>query len=473
MDPMLEGASWLDEELAGSTFADARLGQRLRRLLEQLGGAMGASLPLACQDWAATKAAYRFFDNDRVSEAEILAGHFAATASRVAATEGPILILHDTTEFTYHRVRPEPIGVIGQYPCRNTSYDRRQLYTVCGLLMHSSLGVTPDGLPLGLCAIKFWTRASFKGTTELKRHINPTRVPIEDKESLRWLENMRQSSALVADPARCIHIGDRESDIYELFVTAHELGTHFLVRSCVDRRADDGTQTIIAALDKVPGQGEHWIVVRDDKGKESQAHLTIKYHRLQVLPPLAKRKRYPALALTVICADEQETPENRQPIHWRLITDLPVTCVDEAIETIGWYALRWKIELFHKILKSGCRAEEAKLRSAERLVNLLALFCILAWRVFWLTMLNRTAPQASPRLVLTALEIRLLDQLVKNKTSSPAPTLAHYLTKIARLGGYLARAKDPPPGTMVMWRGLSRLTDIELGASLGMRLVGN
>ena len=473
MDPMLEGAAWLDEELAGSTFADARLGQRLRRLLEQLGGAIGASLPLACQDWAATKAAYRFFDNDRVSEAQILAGHFAATASRVAATEGPILILHDTTEFIYHRVRPEPVGVIGQYPCRNTSYDRRQFYTVCGLLMHASLGVTPDGLPLGLCAIKFWTRASFKGTSELKRHINPTRVPIEDKESLRWLENMRQSSALVADPARCIHIGDRESDIYELFVTAHELGTHFLVRSCVDRRADDGTRTIIAAMDQVPGQGEHWIAVRDDKGKESRAHLTIKYHRLQVLPPLAKRKRYPALALTVICADEQETPENRPPIHWRLITDLPITGVDEAIEKIGWYALRWKIELFHKILKSGCRAEEAKLRSAERLVNLLALFCILAWRVFWLTMLNRTAPTASPRLVFTPLEIRLLDQLVKDKTSSPALTLAHYLTKIARLGGYLARAKDPPPGNMVMWRGLSRLTDIELGAALGRRLVGN
>ena len=131
------------------------------------------------------------------------------------------------------------------------------------------------------------------------------------------------------------------------------------------------------------------------------------------------------------------------------------------------------IELFHKILKSGCRAEEAKLRSAERLVNLLALFCILAWRVFWLTMIHRTAPQASPRLVVTPLEIRLLDRLIKNKTVSPAPTLAHYLTKIARLGGYLARAKDPPPGNMVMWRGLSRLTDIELGASLGMRLVGN
>jgi hypothetical protein len=473
MDSMVEGASWLDEELAGSTFADARLGQRLRRLLEQLGGAIGASLPLACQDWAATKAAYRFFDNERVSEAQILAGHFAATASRVAAIEGPILILHDTTEFVYHRVRPEPVGVIGQYPCRNVTYDRRQFYTVCGLLMHSSLGVTPDGLPLGLCAVKFWTRANLKGSSTLKRHINPTRVPIEQKESLRWLDNMRQASALVADPARCIHVGDRESDIYELFVAAHELGTHFLVRSCVDRLTDDGARTLIAAMETVQGEDQHRIDVRDDKGKASQAQLTIKYHRLTVRPPLAKQRRYPALELAVICADEQGAPENRQPIHWRLITDLPITCVDEAIEKLGWYALRWKIELFHKILKSGCRAEEAKLRSAERLVNLLALFCILAWRVLWLTMLNRTAPQASPRLVFTPLEIRLLDRVVKNKTVSPAPTLAHYLTKIARLGGYLARAKDPPPGNMVLWRGLSRLTDIELGATLGTGLMGN
>jgi len=253
---------------------------------------------------------YRFFDNDRVSEAQILAGHFAATASRVAATEGPILILHDTTEFVYHRVRPEPVGVIGQYPCRNVTYDRRQFYTVCGLLMHSSLGVTPDGLPLGLCAVKFWTRANLKGSSTLKRHINPTRVPIEQKESLRWLENMRQASALVADPARCIHIGDRESDIYELFVAAHELGTHFLVRSCVDRLTDDGARTLMAAMEKVQGQGEHRIDVRDDKGKAGQAQLTIKYHRLTVRPPLAKQRRYPALELAVICADEQGAPEN-------------------------------------------------------------------------------------------------------------------------------------------------------------------
>jgi len=110
--------------------------------------------------------------------------------------------------------------------------------------MHSSLGVTTEGLPLGLAAIRFWTRRKFKRTTAPKRKINPTRVPIEQKESIRWLENLRQSTDLLADPRRCVHIGDRESDIYELFCLAEEVGTHSLVRTCVDRLAGDGNHTI-------------------------------------------------------------------------------------------------------------------------------------------------------------------------------------------------------------------------------------
>jgi hypothetical protein len=474
MDLTHEGATWLDQELAGCTFADERLTKRLHKLLEQLEGAMGASLPLACQDWAATKAAYRFFTNGRVSEREILAGHFEATRNRLAATKGLILILHDTTEFTYRRQQAAAIGVTSRVNSGKDKAGRWRMHTVCGLLMHSSLAVTIDGLPLGLAAIKFWSRKKFRGSAALKRRINPTRVPIEAKESVRWLENMRQSSALVADARRCIHIGDRESDIYELFCTADELGTHFLVRSCVDRLADDGEHTLVDVMKDVPIKARHRIVVRDAKGKPSTARLEIKYQSVQVLPPIGKQRRYPALTLTVICAHERAAPKDREKIDWQLITDLPIGSANEAVEKLDWYARRWKIELYHKILKSGCRAEDAKLRTAERLVNLLAVFCVLAWRVFWLTMLNRTAPDASPRLVLTNLEIRVLDQLVTRHHGQPrTKTLAHYLTKIARLGGYLARAHDPPPGNMVMWRGLSRLTDIELGATLGARRVGN
>ena len=137
--------------------------------------------------------------------------------------------------------------------------------------------------------------------------------------------------------------------------------------------------------------------------------------------------------------------------------------------------MRWKIEVLHKILKSGCKAEDARLRTAERLVKLIAVFCILSWRVFWMTMIHRSAPAAEPRMVLTDKEILLLDHLVPDQTCHGPQnrTLAVYLTKIARLGGYLARASDPPPGNLVMWRGMSRLTDITLGAALQSRLVGN
>lgn len=125
------------------------------------------------------------------------------------------------------------------------------MHTICGILMHSSLVVTTQGVPLGLAAIKFWTRKKFKGCDALKRKIDPTRDPIEEKESYRWLENLRQSTALLAQPQRCVHVGDREGDIYELFCLAHELQTNFLVRTCVDRLTGDGNHTIASEMDEV------------------------------------------------------------------------------------------------------------------------------------------------------------------------------------------------------------------------------
>jgi hypothetical protein len=138
--------------------------------------------------------------------------------------------------------------------------------------------------------------------------------------------------------------------------------------------------------------------------------------------------------------------KNGKKINWKLITDLPVGSRTDAIEKLEWYALRWKIEVFHKILKSGCKAEESKLRTAQRLTNLISLFCILSWRVFWMTMLNRSAPDAPPTLALTVTEIDVLDRVVNHKPKARRKTLSCYLIKIARLGGYLARASDPPPG---------------------------
>jgi hypothetical protein len=419
-----------------------------------------------------TKAAYRFLSNGRINEMAILSGHFQATRERFAATDGSILILHDTTEFSYTRESKEAIGILYKSCGRKDKDGRPRLHTLCGILMHSSLAVTPEGLPLGLTAIKFWTRSKFKGTNALKRKINPTRVPIEAKESVRWLENLRQSTNLLDEPSRCVHIGDRESDIYELFCTAQGSGTKFLIRTCVDRLAGDGRHTIAAAMRQVKVKAIHQVEVRDANGVVSQATVKVKYHRLRVHPPIGKQKEYPPLMLTVIYAQESSTPPNREKIDWKLITNLPVRSRKDAVEKLAWYAMRWRIETFHKILKSGCRAEASKLRTAERIVKLIAVFCILSWRIFWMTMMNRVAPLVSPRVALTHIETRLLDSLLPETRKRQKPTLATYLSKIARLGGYLARAKDSPPGNTVMWRGLSRLTDIELGFLMGVKLCG-
>ncbi len=407
--------TWIDSELVGSEFRDARLNKRFRKLFEQLSDGIGESIPLVCQDWANTKAAYRFLSNQRVSEAEILAGHFQATRDRFAATDAMALILHDTTEFSYHRADVQAVGILKKSFTGQYKAGRPQNYTVCGIRMHSSLAVTTAGLPLGLTAMKFWTRREFKGCNALKKKINPTRVPIEEKESIRWLENLTQSTALLNDPQRCVHIGDRESDIYELFCTAESLSTYFLVRTCVDRLAGDGKHTIATEMEEVRIQGLHRLQVRDEKGDWSEAVLEIRYRRIQVLPPIGKHKEYPELMLTVIHAQERGEPRQREKIDWKLITNLPVRSRAEAIQKLEWYSMRWKIETFHKILKSGCKAEESRLRMAERLARLLAVFCILSWRVFWLTMMNRAVPAASPALVFTALEIHLLDQLVRSK----------------------------------------------------------
>ena len=471
-EPAPVSQDWIDREAAGCDFRDARLGQRFRKLLGQIGGAMGESIPLACQDWANAKAAYRFFSNDRISEADILSGHFQSTRERTLATDGPVLVLHDTTEFSYKRDSAEAIGITKRINNGRDKTGRPRTHTVCGILMHSSLAVTTEGLPLGLTAIKFWTRKKFKGTDALKKKINPTRVPIEKKESVRWLQNVQQSTALLGDPGRCVHIGDRESDIYELFCTAREADTHFLVRTCVDRLAGDGNHTIADEMEEVAVKGLHRIEVRDSNGDPDEAVLEIRYRKIRVLPPIGKQKRYPALTLTVIHAEERGTPKKRKRIEWKLITDLSVASRADAIEKLEWYALRWKIEMFHKILKSGCKAEDSKLRTAQRLTNLIAVFCILSWRVFWMTMLNRSIPDASPALGLTATEIAVLDRVVSDKSKGRRKRISHYLIKIARLGGYLARTNDPPPGNTVMWRGLSRLTDIVLGAMNGAEIYG-
>jgi hypothetical protein len=471
------GQSWVSVETSECNLGDARLNRRLGVVLEAIGERPGKSLPTAFQDWANTKAAYRFFANDSVSEDKILEGHFAASSQRIRATTGPILILQDTTEFSFKRSSPEKIGFTKVSTGRKLKDGRHQKHMICGLLMHASLAITPEGLPLGLTAAKFWSRDAFKGTTALKRKINPTRVPIDQKESMRWLDNLRRSTELAGAPERCVHIGDRESDIFELYCLAQDMGTNFLVRSCVDRLAQDGDTTIAQVMSDLQSSGTHQIAFRDAKGKAQQAVLTVKFTTMTVRPPIGKQKKYQHHELQIIHAEELNPPADRPAVFWKLITNLPVENHEDAVHKLGWYARRWNIETFFKTLKTGCRIEDIRLTTADRLANCIALCCVVAWRISWLTILARQTPAGSPEAVFTHTERILLERAMPPNRRTTSRGLAFYMTAVARLGGYLDRKGDAPPGTTVIWRGFTRLSDLDEGFRAakkgGRSLVGN
>jgi hypothetical protein len=184
--------------------------------------------------------------------------------------------------------------------------------------MHSSLAVTLDGLPLGPTAIKFWSRDASYGCNQMKKSINPTRLPMEQKESYRLLEHVRQSMALLDQPHRCVHIGDRESNSDRLFCTGQAIGSHLLLRTCEDRLRGDGKHTIATEMEEVRVQGLHRVRVRDRKANPSEVVLEIRYRRIRVLPPVNNSKRYPELLLTVIHA--QESGANPAPIPFLTIS---------------------------------------------------------------------------------------------------------------------------------------------------------
>ena len=194
--------------------------------------------------------------------------------------------------------------------------------------------------------------------------------------------------------------------------------------------------------------------------------LQVKFAAINTLPPVGKQKRYNSQVLTYIHAVEENPPPGREPIDWKLVTNLPVGDLSAAVEKLGWYALRWKAEVFHKAIKSGCRAEEARLETAERLAKFLALIAVVSWRIFFVTMSARAKPDSAPDSVLTAAEITALNRIDASRTRPrlKTPTLAAYLLQIAMMGGYPARTNDLPPGNLFVCRGMTRLHGIPVGS---------
>ncbi|MBI3555425.1 MAG: IS4 family transposase [Deltaproteobacteria bacterium] len=438
--------------------------------VEQLSQNAGKSIQVACEDWAGTKAAYRFFDNPKIKLEEIMRPHIDATACRaekaLRATDPtePLLIIQDTSYLNYsHHPSTAGLGEISKFKDRISD---GRILRACGLLLHSSLALTTDGIPLGFLDQKLWTRTRPIGVVT-KSGWNFTRIPIEEKESFRWIEAMRNSSVRISDPGRLIHIGDREADIFELFGEAKAQGTHFVIRLKTQQRCVEGGGRIFDQVETVSPKGRYKLRVRKSDGSYRIAKVEVKFYPVAILPSVSKKK-LDSISAWVIAVIETGAPKGVEKIDWKLLTDLPVRSFESACEKIYWYEKRWQIEVFHKVLKSGCRVLDCRLQDAARLIRYVGVMTVVAWRIFWMTTISRHAPELKPEAVMAPSEMATLNLYVRSrKQRLTAQSSAHdWIRSLASLGGFLGRKCDAEPGPFVLWRGYLRLQDIMLGISL-------
>jgi hypothetical protein len=426
---------------------DKRLNWRVVEILTALAAQPMASIPQASLDWAATKATYRLLDNEKVSNDKLYAPHYARTRARLVGQKR-VLAVQDTTllDFTHHP-QTAGLGAIG------TAKQQSR-----GMVMHSALMLTPAGLSLGLGSQSIWVRDE-----EIQPHTREQRrkQAIAEKESYKWLHALTQVMTIVPTGTDVVHVGDSEADVYELFVHAQAAHSDLLLRAAQDRKvAAPEVGLLWQTMKQLPVQGRRTLSL--PKRQQQAAQLTIRFAPLTLNPPLRTGVKLPPISLYALLVQEESPPADVEAVEWLLLTTVGVATVQQAQERIDWYCQRWQIEIYHKTLKSGCRIEASQLESAQRLMRLVALYSLVAWRLLWLTHLARHEPEAPCTQVLAEHEWRALYAHFKRSSTPPPqpPTLAEALLWIARLGGFLARRGDGSPGVTVIWRGWQRLNDI-------------
>ena len=460
--------SWATEEFSKVRLKDKRLNQRCQKVAEALEQQSTEPINQACEDWADTKAAYRFFDNPKVTPDQILAPHYQRTVKRMKS-HPLVLAVQDTSFLNYtHHPQTEGLGEIG-----TKAQNQR------GFGMHTTLAVTPEGLPIGLLTQQFFERPIGKASHTASGN---QKLPIEEKESYRWIEAFQQVIGLTPEDVQVVTVCDREADFYEMFVTAKEEKAGLLVRANTDRRLDEEAKYLWAKVESQSEAGSFTVdIVGNDKRKARQAVVSVRFCTVKLKPSWRpQKKKLSPVTLTAILVREDAPPADiKEPIEWMLLTNTTVKSFRQAAQVIAWYCCRWQIEVFHKVIKSGCRVEDCRLQTAGRLQNYIALMSVVAWRLQWLTYINRTNPQTSCITVLTTIEWQALYMRIHKTSVLPKspPSTYQAIRWIAQLGGFLGRKSDGEPGIVAIWRGWQRLQDFaatwELIVNERTLLVGN
>ena len=460
------GSLW--DEIRGVNFGDRRLDRRLGLILKELGEQPNHTIPAATKSRAEMEAAYRFFDNQKVSPQRILHSHFQATRERLSQCD-LVLLVQDTTELDVTRPQQQVDGA-GPMDC----------VTRRGGFLHPLVAFTMEGLPLGTVWQKTWTRDKIE--TELtpqEKKLKRNQTPIEEKESLRWVEGLRVSRDIASEfpHTTCVCVCDSEGDIYELFSEPRETKTpnghvHLLVRACQTRATDDqsnwlekvrSTECLYEATVDVSARTAKIAPKKQGKRSKSRqariAKVEIRATQVTLRAPWRPDRKLPDVTVNVVLVEEPNPPEGCEAIQWLLVTTLPIDTSEQVQQIVGGYCVRWQIEIFFRTLKSGCRIEKRLFETFRRLQNCTSAYMIIAWRIMYLCHLGRECPDLNCEVVFEPCEWKAVYQVVKDELPATPPTLNEMIRLIASLGGYVIRKKTNP-GPQTLWLGLQRAHDL-------------
>lgn len=450
--PRKKPVDWAEEEFWGAELGDARLTKRLLAIARDFYARPGADIPQASGTRAKAKGAYRFLDNKQIEMKTLLNPHYEATVERIKK-QSVVLAVQDTTSLNY-TAHPSTQGL--------GPITTKKMNSV-GLIVHDTMTFTEEGTPLGLLDVQCWARDTEDRDKSKRRH----REPIENKESYKWLKSYHAA----AKAQRCcpdtmiVSVGDRESDIHELFTEALKNDTlpKLLVRAERTRKRMTENETLWEKMRKEVIAGIQEIhVPRSGSRPARDARLEVRFSKVTLNSP-KRRKDMKAVVLWAVYVCEVDYGEDvASPLEWMLLTTVEVSTFEQAIEKIMWYARRWGIEVYHRVMKSGCKIEDRQLGNTDRIENCLAIDMVVAWRIYHLTKLGRETPNLPCTVYFREDEWKAL---VGFKTRNPVPPekppcLRDAIWMVASLGGFLGRKGDGEPGTTTLWRGLQRLDDI-------------
>ncbi len=478
----LDEGNWAQNELGGARLGDMRLTRRLVSIARTKGAAPGSSfLDAVAGDRAASAGYYRFVDapdESHISMDNILAPHRERTLGRIKGQKN-VLCIHDTTDLNYATLTAcEGLGLIGK---NQTSTKSR------GLRLHSSYAVSAEeGVPLGL-----WNWHCYAPQLKPERKGQDTRLmPLEEKDSQRWVANLVGCMARDEELAetRVIHVMDREADFFDLFDHWKSAPgkDELIVRARHNRKMprdpagtpgqDGGEQQEEGIFEAVRRQAPGGSVeveiprksARPAKGKtkaqpkraKRRAVLSLRWMKVSIAPPRqGLNSKRPPVEAWLLHASEEATPaDGSKPIEWMLLSSMPIESEQTAIEGLGYYAKRWRIEDWHRILKTCCRVEEPAHRDSECLMRLVAINMVIAWRIHLMTLLGREVPELPVEVLFSDLEIEVMRRYCRNQKLPEPTNLGEAVLLVAKLGGYLGRKHDGPPGAEVLWRGSRKLS---------------